>query len=239
MYLRTQDLGDSSRLGQPLALPRVTEIRFRNSGTTDLQNCCSPCLTAPVDLGVAAGGTATNGMELRFKISGHRAGIEYDITRTRRDSLWQRVAGHWASLGTHLMGTNDDHYQTDECLRPQGTFIFAIDAPGWRALMLPTPALALPADLYGHGVFTSAAAQDVVFRLSFAEWVIARSRSEGIPWTPLELPPYRDGSRRRFVFWRCIVWLSRDGAGNFVMNFPRSLIERGSISAAVLGAPPA
>jgi len=87
MYLRTQDLDAPTRLGQPMALPRVTEIRFRNSGTTDTKNCRS------IDLGVGAGGNACNGMELRFRISGHRAGIEYDITRTRRDSLWQRVAG--------------------------------------------------------------------------------------------------------------------------------------------------
>jgi hypothetical protein len=236
MYLRTQDLDDPGRLGQPMALPRVTEIRFRNSGRTDASNCCSVC---PLDLGVGAGGTASNGMELRFTISGHRPGIQYDITRTRRDSLWQRVAGHWASLGANLMGTLDDHHDYDECLTPRGTFIFAIDRPGVPSLALPTPAQAIDGRvLWGPTAITSAAAQDVVFRYSFAEWVIARSRTEGIRWTPLELPSYRDGSRRRFVFWHCVVWLNRDGAGNFVLNVPRSRIDRGSISAAVLSAQP-
>jgi hypothetical protein len=231
MYLQTQDLDDSNpvRLGQPAAWPRVTEIRFRNSGTTDADNCCRIC---PGPLGVGAGGRAQNGMELRFRISGHRPGIEYDITRTRRDSLWQRVGGVWTSVGANPMGTNDDHHDDDECLTPRGTHIFAIDRPGFP-LALPARAQAFDATaIYGPGAITSAAAQDVVLRASFAEWVIGRSRGEGIPWTPLELPPNRDGSPRRFVFWRT------DGAGNFVLNAPRSRIELGSISAAVLNAAP-
>ncbi len=228
--------GPDSAAEQALALPRVTAFRFRNTGASDATNCCAVC---PLALGVGAAGTASNGMELRFDISGHRAGIEYDITRTRRDSLWQRVGGVWTRLGSNPMGTNDDHRDTDECLVPRaGRFIWAVDRPGIPTLVLPTPAAAFDAgDIYA-GVTTSAAAQDLVYRLSFAEWVIARSRGEGIPWTPLDLPPFRDGSRRRFVFWRCAVWITRDGAGNFVLDRVRSRIELGSFSAAVLNAEP-
>lgn len=221
---------------QALGLPTVSAFRFRNTGTTDAANCCAIC---PRDLGVGAGGTASNGMELRVVISGHRSGIEYDITRTRRDSLWQRVGGVWTRLGSNPMGTNDDHRDTDECLVPRnGRFIFAIDQPGIPALALPTPAAAFDAGAIYPGVTTSAAAQDLVFRLSFAEWVIARSRGEGIPWTPLELPPFRDGSQRRFIFWRCAVWITRTGAGTFVLDVARSRIELGSFTAAVLNAEP-
>lgn len=227
---------ESDGAEQALALPTVTSFRFRNTGTSDAANCCAVC---PLTLGVGAGGTASNGMELRATISGHRSGIEYDITRTRRDSLWQRVGGVWACLGSNPMGTNDDHRDTDECLVPHsGEFIFAVDRPGVPMLALPTPTVALDAGAIYPGVVTSAAAQDLVFRLSFAEWVIARSRGESVPWTPLELPPFRDGSQRRFIFWRCVVWITTNGAGNFVLDAARSRIELGSFSAAVLNAEP-
>jgi hypothetical protein len=179
-------------------------------------------------------------MELRFTISGHRSGVEYDITRTRRDSLWQRVGGMWARLGSNPMGTNDDHRDTDECLIPRRGNIFAIDRPGMPGLALPAPVRAFDAaEIYGAGVTTSAAAQDLVFRLSFAEWVIGRSRSEAVDWTPLDLPPNRDGSKRTFVFWRCTVWISADGAGRFVMDAARSNIGLGSIPARTLNSAPA
>ena len=220
MYLKTGEMmTDGPRgLGQPAVMPRVTAFRFRSTDGTasDPTNCCASC---PVTLGVGRSGTASNGMELRFTIEGHRPGMEYDITRTRRDSLWQRRAGAWARLGSNPMGTNDDHHDTDECLSPRGKFIFAVDTPGWTGLALPSPGVALPAALLYPGVSTAADAQDVVVRWSFAEWVIARNRSDGIPWTPLALPPLRDGTARRFIFWRCTIWLTRDGAGRLVLDW--------------------
>ena len=64
-------------------MPRVTALRFRaaDGTTTDPANGCGSC---PETLGVGRGGTASNGMELRFTLSGHRAGMEYDIARARR-----------------------------------------------------------------------------------------------------------------------------------------------------------
>ena len=144
-------------IGRYVAMPRVTAFRFRNAdGTTsDPTNCCAICPTA---LGVGRNGTASNGMELRFTIDGHRPGMEYDITRTRRDSLWQRRAGAWASLGSNPMGTRDDHHDTDECLSPRGgRLIFAVDMPGWPNLALPSPAVGLgggtlwPGGRHGRG----------------------------------------------------------------------------------------
>jgi hypothetical protein len=137
------------------------------------------------------------------------------------------------------MGTNDDHHDDDEALTPRGGFIYAIDRPGFPGMALPTPALALGGGTVWPGVITAVAAQDVVARFSFAEWVIARHRGDAIPWTPLELlPPMPDGSPRRFVFWRCIVWITRNAAGNFVLDAVRSRIDRGSLSAAVLNSAP-
>lgn len=185
-------------IGQPPALPRVSAIRFRsaNGTTSDPLNCCARC---PIALGVGQSGTASNGMELRFTIEGHRPGIEYDITRTRRNSVWQRRGGAWTCLSANLMGTRDDHGDDDECLSPrEGRFIFAMDRPGWRELALPAPAQPLGAG--PGGIATAADAQDVVLRASFAEWVIARSRGEGIAWTPIALPARSDGTPRRFVF---------------------------------------
>jgi hypothetical protein len=219
-------------------MPRVTAFRFSAAdGTaTDPDDCCSVC---PVSLGVGQGGTASHGMELRFTLEGHRPGMEYDITRTRRDSLWQRRAGAWASLGSNPMGTNDDHHDGDECLSPRaGTYIFAIDRPGWRTVTLPSAGVVLGGGTLWPGVVVAADAQDVVARYSFAEWVIARHRGEGIPWTPLELPPMRDGTTRKFVFWRCTVWLTRDAAGALVLDRPRNSIALGSLSSRVISSAP-
>jgi hypothetical protein len=238
---RREDIDDQNGADleseQALGWPRVTAFRFRNTGTTDPDNCCYNC---PAGLGVGEGGGAWNRMELRFTLSGHRSGIEYEITRTRRDSLWQRLGGTWLLVGSSPMGTKDDlKGNYDECLVPHGGHIFSKDSPGFPNLVLPAPGRALNAEaFYGPGAVTSAAADDVVLRGSFAEWVIARSRAESIPWTPLELPPFRNGSRRRFIFWRCVVWIHRNGAGNFVLDAARSRIELGSFSAAVLNAEP-
>jgi hypothetical protein len=222
--------GDSTfEVGGAAAMPRVTAFRFRaaDGTTTDPANGCASC---PETLGVGRGGTASNGMELRFTLSGHRAGMEYDITRTRRDSLWQRRAGTWAQLGTNPMGTGDDRHDTDEQLSPvSGGHIFVIDTPGWFDVPVPTTEVLGGGELW-PGAVVAADAQDAVARFSFAEWVIARHRAEGIPWTPLALPPLADGTARRFIFWRCTVWLTRDGAGRLALNRPRSSIALGSLS---------
>jgi len=134
----------SEQFGQVgLPLPTVSAFRFRNTGTTDPENCCVVCTAnqpqtgGRLNLGVGLRGNgaislrAANGMELAFTIAGHRPGIEYDITRTRRNSLWQRVGGAWARLESNPMGTNDDHFATDECLRLSASNrIFAVDTPG-------------------------------------------------------------------------------------------------------------
>jgi hypothetical protein len=183
-------------------------------------------------------------MELAFTISGHHPGIEYDITRTRRNSLLERriVAGVgvWTRLESEPMGTNDDpHPDVDECLRlSHSNRIFAEDRPGWRGTALPVPAGTTFGGLTA-GVVTHADATDLVMRFSFAEWVIARSRSKGILWTPLELPPFRDGTPRRFVFWHSITWLTRNAAHQWILDMAHSAIARGPLSAAIINSAPA
>jgi hypothetical protein len=200
-----------------------------------------------MNLGVGLRGSGTvpivaaNGMELAFTISGHRHGMEYDIKRTRSDSLWQRAGGKWTSWESHPMGTGDDPPPDgDECLRlGKSNRIFAIDTPGWYNAGLPIPAGFRPVGL--SGVRASAAATELVQRFSFAEWVIARNRVEGLPWTPLQLP-LRNGKPRSYIFWRSTTWLIRnppgDPTGNWVLG-PRSAIERGSLLAKVIDSAPA
>jgi hypothetical protein len=238
---------ESGHLGQqPASLPRVVDFSFRNQdGTTsDPANCCVSCQVTlangrqsgtGINLGVGQGGTASNGMELMFVLSGHRPGLEYDITRTRRNSLWERRNGVWACLEARPMGTKDDRHDADECLRPTNNRLFVIDRPGWAGVTLPAPAGTI---FRGESSVAHPDATNLVLRASFAEWVIARSRSEGIPWTPLQLPTRRDGNPRRFVFWHTITWLTRNVSGQWVLDRTRSRIRRGSLSAATVNAAP-
>jgi len=242
----------SQRLGQVGSpLPTVSAFTFRNTGLVDPENCCATCTILPAtggrtNLGVGLRGNgavalrAANGMELAFTISGHSPGMEYDITRTRRNSMWQRVGGVWTSLESNPMGTNDDHFDDDECLRlSRSNRIFAIDTPGWWRTPVPAPA-AQPFPRLS-GVLADAAATELVRRSSFAEWVIARNRAEGIPWTPLQLPPFANGTPRPHIYWHNIIWLIRNPAGNpagqWVLG-PRSEIARGSLSADVINSAP-
>lgn len=219
------------------AFPRVTRFVFVNAGATHADNRCAHC---PINLGVGidlgAGPTAANGMELQFTLAGHRRGLEYDITRTRRNSLWERVGGAWRRLQSNPMGTNDDHHDNDESLTPRNNRIFVIDTPGFPGVVLPAPD-GMTLRLL-NGALTDPAATDIVQRLSFAEWVIARDRAAGIPWTPLQLPALPDGTPRKFVFWHSILWLTRDAARRWVLDRARSEIARGSLSAAVINAAP-
>jgi hypothetical protein len=214
-------------LGQgPGALPRITNVDFVNSGQTDRDNCCAKC---PVNLGVGidrgAGQTASNGMELRFTVSGHREGIWYDVLRTRRSSLWERTGGTWKCLDFAPSGTFDDHGKDDECLIPRNGKIFVEDRPGWKTV-LPAP----HGIRWGTrpGVVADVNATEVVARSSFAEWVNAKSQREGIDWTPIY----------KYVFWNSVIWLTRDAYSRWVLDGGRSRIERGSISEADLKAAP-
>jgi hypothetical protein len=138
------------------------------------------------------------------------------------------------------MGTHDDHHDQDECLRLTNNRIFVIDTPGWN-IVLPAPMgtiFACTPPVCETGVGTHADATEVVFRASFAEWVIARSRSEGIPWTPLELPLLRNGKLRKHIYWHSTIWLTRFLANPWLMDFTRSEISLGALSAATLRAAP-
>jgi hypothetical protein len=246
---------NATGIGQaaPLApMPRVVSFIFRstNGERTDPDNCCTICRrTLPdgtqngtgIRLGVGPGGTAFNGMEMQFTISGHRRGLEYDIVRTLRDSLWERRAGGWTRLAFLPMGTGDDRRDRDECLIPRRNRIFVVDVPGWHGLILPAPnGTRFPYTFPdGRVIQTNANAREVVWRLSFAEWVSARSRSENIGWTRLELPPRRDGTPRRFIFWHSITWLRRNASDQWVLDPARSRIALGALGARVIHAAPA
>lgn len=197
----------------PSRLPQVTRVRFSNTGRTHANNCCAFC---PVPLGVGISGTGLNGMELQFTLAGHRPGIWYDVLRTRRNSLWERRAGGWTLLDSAAMGTWDDRTNQDECLSPRGNSIFVIDTPGFPDL--------------SHPSLRRPGATDLVLRASFAEWVNAKSSREGINWKTISPGPY--------TFWHTINWLTRNAAGQWVLDRARSRIARGSLSAAVINAPP-
>jgi hypothetical protein len=225
-------LGDTAR-----PLPEVTGVVFRNGtdgNTPDPDNCCAICVD--LRLGVRQNATASNGMEMIFTLSGHRRGLEYDITRTVRASIWQRAAGAWTRLIRRPMGTPDDRNDRDECLEPWHNRIFVVDVPGVRDPGGPLDRLRLPATTI-PGI--PATATDLVLRHSFAEWVIARSKAEGIPWTPLKLPRRSDGTRPPHIYWHSIEWLTRGSTGNWDMDMGRSRIRRGSLSATIIDSPPA
>jgi hypothetical protein len=233
MYMGASATHSIRTLGQPnvvapppaSALPTVTGITLRTTGNSNALNCCAIC---PVALGVGSGGMAANGIELRATIEGHRAGFEYDFVRSRRNSLWERRAGAWAELEFQPMGQHDDHHDADECLRIRGQRIYVVDRPGWH---VATP-IAAGTILTGiTGANAHADATDIVLRASFAEWVIARHRKDGIPWRRLTQPAT--------TVWRSITWLNRNGAGQFVLNAARSRIGRGVLSAATLRSAPA
>jgi hypothetical protein len=181
-------------------------------------------------------------MELAFTISGDRPGFEYDIVRTRRNALWERRRGVWARLGANPMGTRDDHHDGDECLKPSnanGQRIFAVDTPGWVNIQLPAAdGATFGSELFGRRVATHADATEIVSRFSFAEWVIARNQTERVPWTRLTLPPYRNGTPRRYIFWYSVLWLARNARRQWVLDVAQSRIQRGSISGAAARSAP-
>jgi len=232
----------------PAPLPKVVDIKFRNEKGTvaDPDNCCIDCGNPPrfgvgpggvpwpppfgrrkFTLGVGRSGTASNGMEMQFTLAGHRKGIEYEIRRVRRHSIWQRRGRAWNKLESSLTDTNDDSpHNRDECLTPIRDRIFVIDAPGYPFTTLPRR------DGWRWGtstprVLSDTDATDVVFRASFAEWVEARDPAKGIPWTAI--------SPR--IFWHSTLWLLRDASNNWALG-PCSKISLGPISAASLDSPP-
>ena len=127
------------------------------------------------------------------------------------------------------MGTGDDHHDNDECLTIRNNRIFVIDTPGFPNLVLPAPE-----DMQLRllsGAVTHVDATDLVGRYSFAEWVIARSRSEGIPWKAISPGP--------FTYWHSIIWLTRNASRQWVLDRTRSEIARGPLRAAVVNSAPA
>ena len=243
----------SPRFGA-VPLPTVVAASFRTQ-VADRENCCSACTREPrtdgrTNLGVGLRGRgpmalrAANGMEWAFTISGDRPGIDYDILRRARWSIWQRVAGVWTNLENGVR--DDDPTELDECYRPSKTNkIYVIDRPGWRETLVPAPSThRFPAFLSTPAapILSNPAATDLVLRASFAEWVQARSKSEGIPWTPLELPPLPGGSKRKHFSWISITWMVRTTVGNPTGAWgvgPRSAIRQGWIDRNVLEAAPA
>ena len=239
MYIRVGNVPEQRLwhgLGEPSALPEVTDVKFRNSNgdSPNSNNCCAIC--GHIKLGVRQNATASNGMEMVFTLSGHRSGLEYDITRTLRASIWERAGGVWTRKLRLPMGTPDDKEHRDECLEPWNNKIFAVDIPGLKDPAGPVGRLQLPA---AHIPGIPAGVTDLVLRHSFAEWVIVRSKSEGIPWTPLKLPKRSNGTRPRHIYWHSIEWLTRGSNGEWDMDTVRSRIRLGSLSAAIIDAPPA
>jgi hypothetical protein len=217
-------------LGQvPATLPRVTKVVFNNLGTIDPDNCCALCWCAGCfqELGVGVDGRARNRMEIQFTLAGHRRGIEYDILRTRRSSLWQRVGGAWSRLESDPMGTDDDRHNDDECLTPRGGRLFVRDTPGWD-IALPAPHGTIFRGV--SGVAHNVNATDVVSRDSFAEWVIARSKADGISWKAISPGP--------FTFWHCVIWLTRDSANRWILATLPSRIARGALSSRIINSAP-
>jgi hypothetical protein len=165
-------------------------------------------------------------MEIIFRIHGAiPPGTEFEITRTKATRAWQQDAGAWLRMGGWPSGTSDDHYDGDECQTPAAGRIFAVDAPGPDGTLDPTT-VAFPS--VGP---VSATATAFVWKLTFAEWVIARNRPLGIAWTPISTP--------LFHRWHSIFSVALGGGGWTRVDTPsgqKNEIELGSI--ATTGATP-
>src|SRR5690606_9400353 len=126
--------------------------------------------------------------------TGHRAERHgADLPDQRDDSPGHRVRDHahggrwpvaagrraWTRLGGLPAGTSDDHHDQDECLTPVNRRIFVIDTPGLNGSLNPTGV-----EFLGAGR-VDAAATAAVWKLSLAEWEIARNRPLGIYRTPI------------------------------------------------------
>ncbi len=188
----------------PVAPLKATRIAFKTSGALDPQNCSA---IKPAGLGVGAAGSASNGMEMTYRIDGTiPAGTQFDILRTRTDTFWQQVGGAWAQIFHDPAGTNDDHTNDDECLAPTATkHIFVIDQPGLKPGRDPR----------GVGVFggatVSASATAFAAKFSFAEWVIAKSPGGG--WEVISDPT--------FTFWHSITSVAQIAGGWTLVDTPR------------------
>lgn len=190
----------------PAGLAGLTATRdaFNNAGAPDPNNCA---VDLPAALGVDGPALGLNGMEMIFRINGAiPPGTEFEITRTRASGLWQRNAGAWSRLGGNPAGTNDDHHDQEECHTPVGSRIFVIDTPGLTGSLDPTGVAFL-----GAGT-VAATATAAVWKLSFAEWVMARNRGLGIGWTRISTPT--------FHFWHSILSVALVGGVWTRVNTP-------------------
>jgi hypothetical protein len=158
----------------------ATREAFNNAGAPDGANCAA---AKPAALGVDGPAVGQNGMEMIFRINGAiPPGTEFEITRTKATGVWQQDAGVWSRLGGWPAGTSDDHHDADECLTPVAGRIFVVDTPGPGGFLDPT-GVAFP-----NAAAVAATATAAVWKLSFAEWVIARNRPLGIGWTRISSP---------------------------------------------------
>jgi hypothetical protein len=230
---RTTESADATKLhrqpppalGPPAGFAGLTATRvaFNNAGAPEAANCAA---AKPAALGVDGPALGQNGMEMIFRINGAiPPGTEFDITRTRATGLWQQDGGAWARLGGNAAGTNDDHHNADECLTPVGGRIFVIDTPGLSGTLDPTGV-----NFLGAGT-VAATATAAVWKLSFAEWVIARNRGLGIGWKRVSTP--------EFHRWHSIFSVELVGGLWTRVNTPagdQNEVELGSIG--VTGATP-
>ncbi len=169
--------------GPPPTLAGLTATRdaFNNAGAPDGANCAA---VTPASLGVNGPAVGQNGMEMIFRIGGAiPPSTEFDITRTKATGVWQLNGGVWSHLGGWPAGTSDDHHDQDECLTPVAGRIFVVDTPG-------LPGTLNPVRPYPGAGAVAATATAAVWKLSFAEWVIARNRPLGIGWTRISTPVF-------------------------------------------------
>jgi hypothetical protein len=199
----------------PAAIPRVSKVRFNNSGSTNPRNCCWP--TCPSDLGLGVNGSWFNGMEIEFVIAGHSPGFEYAINRTRRSSTWEREGGRWNKLVREPTGTPANPDNQDLCLTPVGNSIFVV---AWSGLD-KVPASKGRLIVGPNRETSSLEARDIVLRASFTDWVIARNKSKSIGWTIVSPKP--------FFSWHSVTWLTRDKQGKWVLDKSRSRITGGPL----------
>lgn len=219
-------------------VPIVDSTSFKNRGRTHPDDCA---VNKPPQLGVGVREhgrtTLSNAMELRFTLDGHRAGLRYEITRRRSNSIWGRKQGstNWSSFETQSNVLDDRRPALDECLSPKNNRIFSIDRPGWPETTSPVRE-GTRLSKFSGGSIDSSEFHDLVAIYGFTEAAFVQSKRNPrrIPWTKIS----------DSIHWYCIIWLTRRSMSSdgieysaLELDFRRSAIDRGAAPALSLPAP--
>jgi len=139
-FSQRQMLVQSLTVGVPTGVPTIT-LEFRNAGQFSPDNEAAmlkhPTNRPPNKLGVLDT-LASNQMEIRGNLRGHRPDAEYSVDRFIESKTFERRSNEWQITKHVPAWTNDNAHQADEDTHADHDHIFSIDTPGFN---IPTSTL--------------------------------------------------------------------------------------------------